>query len=159
MAPFHLVHLHLFSNPLSYQCRRCRRCGFSLWVGKIPWRRAWQPTPVFLPGECNGQRSLAGYRPSGCRAGCDWSDLVCMHHLFYWIPLEHSSPTPAFSPLRPCSLNPSSWSHLHCFLSRLDAQPSSMIFSLPLSRIDTLFSRILWFPLAFCLYFAGIYRR
>ena len=33
------------------------------WVGKIPWRRAWQPTPVFLPGESHGQRSLAGYSP------------------------------------------------------------------------------------------------
>ena len=31
--------------------------------GKIPWRRAWQPTPVFLPGECHGQRSLVGYSP------------------------------------------------------------------------------------------------
>ena len=31
------------------------------WVGKIPWRREWQPTPVFLPGEFQGQRSLAGY--------------------------------------------------------------------------------------------------
>ena len=35
------------------------------WVGKIPWRRAWQPTPVFLPGESHGQRSLAGYGPQG----------------------------------------------------------------------------------------------
>ena len=33
------------------------------WVGKIPWRRAWQPTPVFLPGESHGQRNLAGYSP------------------------------------------------------------------------------------------------
>ena len=33
------------------------------WVGKIPWRRAWQPTPIFLPGESYGQRSLAGYSP------------------------------------------------------------------------------------------------
>ena len=32
-------------------------------VGKIPWRRAWQPTPVFLPGEFHGQRNLAGYSP------------------------------------------------------------------------------------------------
>jgi len=32
-------------------------------VGKIPWRRAWQPTPVLLPGESRGQRSLAGYSP------------------------------------------------------------------------------------------------
>ena len=36
---------------------------FSLWVGKIPWRRKWQPTPAFLPGELHGQRSLAGYSP------------------------------------------------------------------------------------------------
>jgi len=34
--------------------------GFNLWVGKIPWRRAWQPIPIFLPGESHGQRSLAG---------------------------------------------------------------------------------------------------
>ena len=40
-----------------------RECGFDPWVGKIPWRRKWQPTPVFLPGESHGQRSLAGYSP------------------------------------------------------------------------------------------------
>ena len=39
--------------------RRCKRCGFYPWVRKIPRRRAWQPTPVFLPGESHGQRSLA----------------------------------------------------------------------------------------------------
>ena len=39
-----------------------KRYRFHPWVGKIPWRRAWQPTPVFLPGESHGQRSLAGYR-------------------------------------------------------------------------------------------------
>ena len=37
------------------------------WVGKILWRREWQLTPVFLPGESQGQRSLAGYSPRGCR--------------------------------------------------------------------------------------------
>ena len=47
------------------QCRRHKRLGFDLWVRKIPWRKAWQPTPVFLPGESNGQRSLAGYSPWG----------------------------------------------------------------------------------------------
>ena len=36
-----------------------------LWVGKIPWRRVWQPTPVFLLGESHGQRSLVGYSPWG----------------------------------------------------------------------------------------------
>ena len=45
------------------QCRRLKRCGFDPWVKKIPWRRKWQPTPVFLPGEFHGQRSLAGYSP------------------------------------------------------------------------------------------------
>ena len=45
--------------------RRCRRRGFSPQVGKIPWRRKWQPTPVFLPGGFYGQRSLVGYSPRG----------------------------------------------------------------------------------------------
>ena len=40
---------------------------FDLWVGKIPWRRKWQPTPVFLPGKSHGQRSLSGYSPWGCK--------------------------------------------------------------------------------------------
>ena len=45
------------------QCRKHKRCGFDPWVGKIPRRRAWQPTLVFLPGESHGQRSLEGYSP------------------------------------------------------------------------------------------------
>ena len=47
------------------RCRRLRRCRFNLWVWKIPWRRKWQPTPVFLPGKSCGQRSLVGYSPWG----------------------------------------------------------------------------------------------
>ena len=43
------------------QFRRHKTCGFDPWVGKIPWRRAWQLTPVFLPGESHGQSSLADY--------------------------------------------------------------------------------------------------
>ena len=43
------------------QCRRLKRCRLNPWVGKVPWRREWQPTPVFLPGKSHGQRSLAGY--------------------------------------------------------------------------------------------------
>ena len=42
-----------------------KRGRFNGWVGKIPWRRAWQLTPVFLPGEPHGQRSLMGYSPWG----------------------------------------------------------------------------------------------
>jgi len=40
---------------------------FDPWVRKIPWRRKWQPTPVFLPEEFYGQRSLVGYSPWGCK--------------------------------------------------------------------------------------------
>ena len=47
------------------QYRSHRRQGFDLWVGKILWRRKWQPTPGFLLGWSNGQRSLVGYSPSG----------------------------------------------------------------------------------------------
>ena len=42
---------------------QCRRRGFDPWVRKIPWRRNWQSTPVFLSGKSHGQRSLAGYSP------------------------------------------------------------------------------------------------
>ena len=44
-----------------------RRHGFNPWVGKLSWRRKWQPTPVFLPGESHGQRSLVGYSLQGCK--------------------------------------------------------------------------------------------
>ena len=58
------------------QCWRHKRHR----VGKIPWRRAWQPIPVFLPAESHGQRSLAGYSPWGSqRVGYDWSDLAHKH--------------------------------------------------------------------------------
>jgi len=43
------------------QYRKPRRLGFNAWVGKIAWRRAWQHTQVFLPGESHEQKSLAGY--------------------------------------------------------------------------------------------------
>ena len=46
------------------QVRHNRR-RFDPWVRKIPWKREWQPTPVFLPGKYHGQRSLVGYSPWG----------------------------------------------------------------------------------------------
>ena len=58
--------------------RRLRRHKFHTWVGKIPWRKKWQPTPVFLLGQSHGQRSLEGYSPWGCRFRCDWAQ-----HEFY----------------------------------------------------------------------------
>ena len=47
----------------SCQCRKPKRCRFHLWVRKTPWRRAWQPTAVFLPEESYGQRRMAGDSP------------------------------------------------------------------------------------------------
>ena len=49
----------------SLQYKRCTRPRLNLWVGRMLWRRAWQPTPIFLPGEFHGQWSLAGYSPWG----------------------------------------------------------------------------------------------
>ena len=52
---------------LSWQriCLQCRTPEFDPWIGKMPWRREWLPTPVFLPGESHGQRTLAGCSPRG----------------------------------------------------------------------------------------------
>ena len=58
---------------------QCRRHGFHLWVGKIPWRRKWQPTLVFLPGESHGQRSLVGYRARVAQSRNDGSNLARTH--------------------------------------------------------------------------------
>ena len=55
-------------------CLQCRRNGFDPWVGKIPWRREQQPTPVFFPGKSHGQRRLAGYSLySRKRVRHDWA--------------------------------------------------------------------------------------
>ena len=47
----------------TFQCRRHQRRGFDPWVGKTPWRRTWQSTPVLLLGESHGQRSLVNHSP------------------------------------------------------------------------------------------------
>ena len=63
------------------QCRRHKKHGFDPWVRKIPWRRAWQPTAVFLPGESHGQRSLVRYSPQGCKE-LNTTEVIyhaCMH--------------------------------------------------------------------------------
>ena len=52
--------------------RAMQETWFDPWVGKIPWRREWQPTPIFLPGEFRGQRSLASYSPWDLRVGHNW---------------------------------------------------------------------------------------
>ena len=69
-------------------CLQCRRPGFDPWVGKIPWRRKWQPTPALLPGKLHGQRSLIGYSPWGRRVRHDWAtslSLLLLHEMFHCI--------------------------------------------------------------------------
>ena len=72
---------------LAYQCRRHKRCGFDPWVGKIPWRRSWQPTPAFLPEEFHRERTLAGYSPQG-RTESDMTEatylLAHAHSILLW---------------------------------------------------------------------------
>ena len=55
----------LFHKKPAWQFRRLKRHRFNIWVRKFPWRRAWQPTLVFLPGEAHEQMSLMGYSPWG----------------------------------------------------------------------------------------------
>ena len=76
-------------------CLQCRRPGFDPWVGKILWRRKWQPTPVILPGKSHGRRSLVGYSPWG-RKESDTTKRFHFHFLLSCIgegngnPLQHS---------------------------------------------------------------------
>ena len=86
-----------------------RDLRFHPWVGKIPWRRTWQPTPVFLPGESQGQRSLASYSPWGHKESnvTKWLST----HLCTPIPLEPSS----LSPSHPCGSPQSPRPGLLCY--------------------------------------------
>jgi len=59
-------------------CLQCGRPGFDPWVRKIPWRRKWQPTPVFLPGKSHGRRSLVGYSLRG-RKESDTTERLHFH--------------------------------------------------------------------------------
>ena len=68
---------HLWASQVTL-CRNHKRLGFNPWVGKIPWRRAWQSAPVFLPGESHGQMSLAGYSSWG-RKESDMTEVTYPH--------------------------------------------------------------------------------
>ena len=63
------------------QCRRHKRCRFNPCVRKIPWRRKWQPTPVFLPGKSHGQTSLEGYSLWG-RKESNMTEQAHTHYIF-----------------------------------------------------------------------------
>ena len=75
-------------------CRRHRRLRLDPWVRKVPWRKTWQPIPVFLPEKSHGQRSLVGYRSWGHRIRLDQA------HMHHTIPLHCQ--LPLFPILSPC---------------------------------------------------------
>ena len=61
------VHKRRRKNFKFYWVHKYIKYNISPWIGKIPWSRKWQPTPVFLPGKFHGQKSLVGYSPCGCK--------------------------------------------------------------------------------------------
>ena len=74
------IHKHTHKYVLSWWLNgkepvcQCRRCRFDPWIRNIPWRRKWQPTPVFLPGKPHEQRNLAGYSPRVTKSWTQLSD-------------------------------------------------------------------------------------
>ena len=73
----------VIKNPLSIQ--ETPETWFDPRVETIPWCRKWQPTPVFLPGQFHGQRSLEGYSPWGHRIGWDWAHTHIIYKVYLWI--------------------------------------------------------------------------
>ena len=79
------------------------RPGFNPWVGKIPWRRKWQPTPILLPGKSHGWRSLAGYSLWGSQKS-DTTKQLHFHFLnSMYICLVHAQSCPTLCDLMDCS--------------------------------------------------------
>ena len=75
-------------------CLQCRRPGFNPWVGKIPWRRKWQPTPVLLPGKFHGWRSLVGYSLWGRKESNTTEQL-------HFLSFSRDLPEPEIKPVSP----------------------------------------------------------
>ena len=75
------------------QYRRCRLGAFNPWVRKIPWRKKWQPTPVFLPEKSYRQRSPAGYSPvgsQGIRTEHSYRHIKGSGRVRHWLPPEEN---------------------------------------------------------------------
>ena len=87
-------------------CLQCRRpAQVQSWVRKIPWRREWLPTPVFLPGEFHGQRSLAGYSPWGCKESDSTEQITHIHthtHTYTHCQNQNTLPISLISMVIPC---------------------------------------------------------
>ena len=81
-------YVHIFQGLPWWLRLQCRRSKFDPWVVKIPWRREWQPTPVFLPGEFHRRRSLVGYCPRDCKESDMTEQLILsiLPHIFHRVP-------------------------------------------------------------------------
>ena len=95
----HEKYIHGFPGGL--QCGRLKNHGSNPWTGKIPWRRAWTLTPVLLPGESQGQRSVAGYS----QQGREESDRIEAILLFLFSHSVMSDSTPPWIVARQASLS------------------------------------------------------
>ena len=138
------------------QCGRGKRCRFDPWVRKIPWRKEWQPTPAFLPGESRGQRSLAGYGPLGhkesdtterARTPFLWLPSPNSHWLQSLLCPKHRDPVIAWCPgHRPHSLKP--W--LCMFVFCLPGNTLSLLFIRVTASSSKLNSVLILFFLHHC---------
>ena len=90
----------------SCQSRGCKRCRFNPWIGKIPWKRKWQPTPVFLPGKSHGQRNLASYSPRVCKES---NTTEVTQHMHLMIQGCRSERDETWRPQPPIELGPYRW--------------------------------------------------
>ena len=82
---FHFIFWHNWASLVAQTVKSLpatQETGFNAWVGKMPWRREWLPTSVFLPGEFHGERSLLGYSPQCCKElnTSDWLTLSLYFH-------------------------------------------------------------------------------
>ena len=81
---YNKFHVYRWLSSKESVCQ-CWRHGFDPWVKKVPWRRKWHPTPVFLPGKSHGQSRLVGYSPWGCKVSDTTEQLsnwACMHVIY-----------------------------------------------------------------------------
>ena len=128
--------------------RDAKRQRFDLWVGKIPWKRTWQPIPVFLPGESPGQRTLEGYIQStgSNKVGYDWNNIAHMHTYLgkrlYW-------PHPNCSPVK----NDTALFTSYLFWSQIIKKPIKiylLLSFLDLYKIEIYLSLTLFLFLVLC---------
>ena len=88
------------SKESACQCRRCKRHPFDPWVRKITWRKKWQPTPVFLPRESHGQKSLVSYSPWGHKES-DTTEWLSTHPRWQGISQDLRAPDCPVEPPQP----------------------------------------------------------